>query len=1107
MFNLKANKIGIAILSLGMTLQVSAQGKGSDSLLTTLKQELKYSMESLSKQKTAPYFMSLRLQDSKMVVVQSNLGVASADSSRQRMVTPQIRLGSYELDNFKYKNQGSGATGQNARNGQGVLIPLSGQVIPAMRQAIWKETLRRYDVALGNLEQAKSKTLTGQDNEDKAPCFSKAPVESYYEEDLAEGQKHIDINFWQDRLNKITNVFKQYKNIEQGTANIQFEVYRNYFVNTDGSEIVQNRRVARVMISASVMAPDGMNCPLNQDYLSYTLEDFPSEAQMIADAKNMVERLEALRNAPIADPYTGPAIMSGPASGVFFHEIFGHRLEGHRMKSGGQTFKKMIGQKLLPETFNVFCDPTLQYYHGNALNGYYKYDDEGVKAQKVMNVTNGVLTNFLMSRVPLDGFPVSNGHGRMVGGNDPVSRQSNLIVETTKPYTDEQLRKMLIDEAKKQKKPYGYFFKTVTSGFTYTGEGGSLNSFNVTPIEVYRVYVDGKKDELVRGVDMIGTPLSMFSNITAASNSVSTFTGVCGAESGWVPVSATSPMIFVTKIETQRRQKEDQQARILPAPELKNTEVKVAEPTTDVKAKRAADDKTIFAAMADELQRTQQKLFYPNYPKAFYVDYNMVRSQEFDVMASLGGIVTAQKNPVIAMGGISLKLGDYQNTSDMKPGQFANLYFSSEVDYDNIRRELWKASDMMYKYSLNSQAYKQNYMQNNPRPEEEKGIPDMLAMKPNVNVDAQPKDPISYQKLENLAQKLSAIFLKYPALYNTYVNIHCKNNDIYRLNTEGIKQKACNGYAEISAHANVRTSSGSTLNDRYYRMVTSDKELDEAALIADIEKFAERLMEVKQATPLNDFYIGPMLFEGDAVAKAVANYIYPIIVSYRSVQENSSMGSLVWGKRIIDKKLSLTQRGDLANYKDMGLLGYYQNDADGLKPQTNLPIIKNGILEHLICGRTPSINCMETTANDRFYTDPTNVIGTDAVPGVVALTGTGSMSMNKMKQAFLKEAKAQGLTTAYIVREPAGFSSCLYKVDVKTGAEQMVLVQDIPQLGKSDFMHILGTSSDENVLNTVRKAVGTTVIAPRAMIVESIEKYLKKPKTDKPFPVENPLEK
>ena len=1093
MFNLKANKIGIAILSLGMTLQVSAQGKGSDSLLTTLKQELKYSMESLSKQKTAPYFMSLRLQDSKMVVVQSNLGVASADSSRQRMVTPQIRLGSYELDNFKYNNQGSGATGQNARNGQGVLVPLSGLVIPAMRQAIWKETLRRYDVALSNLEQAKSKTLTGQDNEDKAPCFSKTPVESYYEEDLAEGQKHIDINFWQDRLNKITNVFKQYKNIEQGTANIQFEVYRNYFVNTDGSEIVQNRRVARVMISASVMAPDGMNCPLNQDYLSYTLEDFPSEAQMIADAKNMVERLEALRNAPIADPYTGPAIMSGPASGVFFHEIFGHRLEGHRMKSGGQTFKKMIGQKLLPETFNVFCDPTLQYYHGNALNGYYKYDDEGVKAQKVMNVTNGVLTNFLMSRVPLDGFPVSNGHGRMVGGNDPVSRQSNLIVETTKPYTDEQLRKMLIDEAKKQKKPYGYFFKTVTSGFTYTGEGGSLNSFIVTPIEVYRVYVDGRKDELVRGVDLIGTPLSMFSNITAASNSVSTFTGVCGAESGWVPVSATSPMIFVTKIETQRRQKDNQKARVLPAPEVKNL--------------TAQDDKTIFEAMSDELQRSQKQLAYPGYPHPFYIDYNIARCQDVSVNASLGGIVEDKVYPVYALASVGMKIGDYKLNSDMQPGQLSSASLSSEVNYDNIRRELWKVSDMMYKYSLNSFAYKQNFLQNNPTPEEEKNIPDMLPMKANENITAQQNEAISHDKVRRIAQSLSAIFLKYPSIYNTRVNVHCKNNDIYRLNTEGIKQKACNGYAEVYVTAKIRSNSGSVTGDNFHRVFTSEKELDETALYKEVVEFADRMMAVKDAEPVGDYYIGPMMFEGDAVPQAVMKGIYRIIVSKRTTKDNSGMGSLIFGKRIIDKKFSLTQKAGMPTYKGIGLLGYYQQDADGEVPQPSLSIIKNGILEQLISGRTPSLNCMASTANERFILDPNRVIGTNVVPGVVTLTSASSMPMSKMKQALCKEAKAQGLSSAYIVRQPAGCTASLYKVDVKTGEEKMVIVEDNPTLSKSDFMHVIGTSSEDVVLNTIRQGVGTSVIAPRAMIVESMEKYLKKAKADKPFAIKNPLEK
>ena len=1099
-------RMATAILFLGVLCSVSAQE--NDSLLTTLKSELKYNMESLRKQKTAPYFMSLRLQDSKTTVVQSNLGTATVESNWQRMVTPQIRVGSMELDNFKYNNQGSGATGANSRNGKGVLIPVSGRVIPAMRQAIWKEVLRRYDVALNNLEQAKSKTLTGQDNEDKAPCFSKAPVEKYYEADLPENQKVLDTEFWKNRLNKITRVFKRYADIESGTASLQFEVYRNYFVNTDGTEVVQNRRVYRVMMSASVMAPDGMTCPLNVDYLAYSPEEFPSEEKMLADAQGMVERLKALRVAPIADPYTGPAILSGPASGVFFHEIFGHRLEAHRLKSGGQTFKKMVGQKVLPETFSVYCDPTLQYYHGNALNGYYKYDDEGVKAQRVNNVTNGVLTNFLMSRVPLEGFPVSNGHGRMVGGNDPVSRQSNLIVETSKPYTDEQLRKMLIDEAKKQKKPYGYFFKTVTSGFTYTGEGGSLNSFNVTPIEVYRVYVDGRKDELVRGVDLIGTPLSMFSNITAASNSVSTFTGVCGAESGWVPVSASSPMIFVSKIETQRRQKDDQQARILPAPEVKEVASSEAKPSdeADEKIRRVAEDQVIFSAMNDELQRTSQKLFYPNYPKAFYVDYNMARSKEVSVSASLGGIVSAQKYPVLSVGGISLKVGDYQLTNDMKPRQMTNAYFSSEVDYDNIRREFWKASDMMYKYCLNSYAYKQNFLQNNPVPEEEKGIPDLLQMKANVNVDAQAPDTIAYQKMVKMAETLSAVFLQYPSLYDTKVNIHCKNNDIYRLNSEGIKQKVCNGYAEINATARVRTNSGAMMSDNYYRLVASDREFDEEALKKDIVKFAERLMEVKQATPVNDYYIGPMLFEDDAITKAVANQLYPIIVSRRSTQENSGMGSLIWSKRIIDKKLSLTQKSDMPSYKGLSLLGYVQQDADGVKPQPSLSIIKNGILEHLVCGRIPSLNSLSSTGNERFYVDPDRLMGTDVMPGVVALTSASDVTMSKMKQMLLKEAKAQGLTSAYILREPAGFTSCLYQVDVKTGKEQMVLVQDMPQLSKSDFMHVLNTSREDNVYNTIKNGVGTSIIAPRGVIVESIEKSLKKAKADKAFPVANPLE-
>ena len=304
-------------------------------------------------------------------------------------------------------------------------------------------------------------------------------------------------------------------------------------------------------------------------YFAYDPKDLPSNDRMIADAKDMVKRLTVLRDAPVVDPYTGPAILSGPASGVFFHEIFGHRIEGHRLKGGGETFKKKVGELVLPADFQVYCDPTLRSYAGEELNGFYLYDDQGVKARRVDVVKDGILREFLMSRVPLDGFPHSNGHGRTAGGGDPVSRQSNLVVETTAPHTEAELRSMLIEEAKKQGKEYGYYFKEVTSGFTLTGEGGSLNSFNVTPLEVYRIYVDGRPDELVRGVDLIGTPLSMFSNIVCGGDAPSVFTGECGAESGWVPVTASSPMILVNKIETQRRQKSRDLPPILPAPQNK----------------------------------------------------------------------------------------------------------------------------------------------------------------------------------------------------------------------------------------------------------------------------------------------------------------------------------------------------------------------------------------------------------------------------------------------------------------------------------------------------------------------------------------------------------
>jgi predicted Zn-dependent protease len=275
----------------------------------------------------------------------------------------------------------------------------------------------------------------------------------------------------------------------------------------------------------------------------------------------------ALRNPPPPEPNIGPAILRNRASGVFFHEIFGHRIEGHRQKdvTEGQTFAKKLGQPILPEFISVYDDPTLAEAGGIDLRGHYLFDDEGVRASRVTLVKDGILETFLMSRRPLEKVPQSNGHGRRQSGFASVSRQGNLIVESSREVSFDELRRQLVEECKRQSKPYGLLFEDISGGFTMTSRRGP-QSFKVLPIVVYRVYADGRPDELIRGVDIVGTPLTAFEKITYTGNDVDVFNGTCGAESGWVPVSAVSPSILVSTIEIEKRQRDQSRPPILPAP-------------------------------------------------------------------------------------------------------------------------------------------------------------------------------------------------------------------------------------------------------------------------------------------------------------------------------------------------------------------------------------------------------------------------------------------------------------------------------------------------------------------------------------------------------------
>lgn len=545
-------------------------GQGQDKLLGLLKEELAQQMKELKGEEFPPYHMNYRVIDVTSSVVSASFGaLMNSQQYRSRTLVPQIRLGDEKLDNFRFNQMGSAMS--RFQGPSMARLPLDEENNEdAVRQAIWDEVNNRYKFAVDMYQKTKAESSVNVEEEDKAPYFSEAKVEKYYEAPLPAEKMTIDMDRWAARMKEISAVFKNQPGSMKGDAIMIYTVERRYFVNNEGTEVVQNLPYARIMVFGETKADDGMELPLNLSYFAYDPADLPANDKIIADAKEMVKTLEALRVAPVVDPYTGPALLSGPASGVFFHEIFGHRIEGQRMKSenDGQTFKKMVGQLVLPADMHVYDDPTLRKYAGEDLNGFYKYDDQGVKAERVDVVVNGKLNDFLMTRTPIDGHPRTNGHARASDGFDPVSRQSNLVIETSNPKTPEELRQLLIEEVKKQGKEYGYFFKEVTSGFTFTGKGAT-NSFNVTPLEVYKVFADGRPDQLVRGVDLIGTPLSMFSNIIYAGNDARVFTGMCGAESGSIPVTAISPTILVNKVETQRKAKSQDILPILPAPGTK----------------------------------------------------------------------------------------------------------------------------------------------------------------------------------------------------------------------------------------------------------------------------------------------------------------------------------------------------------------------------------------------------------------------------------------------------------------------------------------------------------------------------------------------------------
>ena len=559
------------VLALVMCAAVNdGRAQQKDPVLHVMQEEIKREMDVLKSQDPPAYFLAYRVDDTYSSTVSTSLGaLTGSDDRHHRHLTVQLRVGDYAMDNTREIRGGRSLSFEIP---QFIAVPIESNE-EALRMVLWNATNQRYRSAAKKYQEVRANTAVKVKAEDQSEDFTAITTPEQHSDPPFDAASLLpDRSVWQQKLKRYSRGFLASEHIFQGDARLTFTAERKRIATSEGATVAENRVTVRLILSATIKCADGMELPLHKSYFAYDISGMPSDDQVIDDVREMVETLTAMREAPTVEPFTGPALLSGEAAGVFFHEIFGHRVEGHRQKkeTEGQTFKKKEGEPVLPDHMSVVFDPTLKRYHEQDLNGYYVFDDEGVRGQKVTVVDHGILTDFLMSRTPFEKHPSSNGHGRAQTGYQPVSRQSNLIVETHTPRSEEELRDMLIEECRRQGKEFGMYFKNVRGGFTMTGRY-SPNAFNVTPTEVYRIYVDGRPDELVRGVDLVGTPLVMFSNITAAGGDPAVFTGTCGAESGGVPVSAISPTLLVSQIEVQKKSKSQERAPLLPRPDQDNS--------------------------------------------------------------------------------------------------------------------------------------------------------------------------------------------------------------------------------------------------------------------------------------------------------------------------------------------------------------------------------------------------------------------------------------------------------------------------------------------------------------------------------------------------------
>lgn len=515
-----------------------------------------------------PYYIAYRVNDTASFSFAANKGgVVSDKGGAARFLGVEVRVGNGRFDNTHPMRENLDFTTWDGY--QNVRLPLDPEGLPA-EKALKVATDFAFRAAKDQYIKIKANVDVRPAENDTGLDFAPAAAVRNIGQPLPTVPSRKALDTLYARIRTASRIFANHPHLFASQIEFNYRTVEKILVSTEGTALHHGEVLGDISLYVETKADDGMILWLTRDFFFKEIPvDFPLDSLTRA-ADLLLRRLDTLRAAPVMETYVGPVILKNVAAAVFVHEVFGHRVEGHRQKAvdEGQTFLSKINHPITSPFVTISDDPTRVEFAGVPLNGFYRFDDEGIPSRRTLLIENGVFRDFLLSRSVISPKGKSNGHGRGVLGLPPTARMGITMLETSRSVPTQGLRDSLKAMLKRVGRPYGLLLHDISGGFTYTGRD-LPQSFRVEPLYVSQIFADGRPDRVVRGVDALGTPLVSLGQIAAAGNDPAVFNGYCGAESGWVPVSAVSPSLLMESLEFESRAKDQNRPPILPPPPVR----------------------------------------------------------------------------------------------------------------------------------------------------------------------------------------------------------------------------------------------------------------------------------------------------------------------------------------------------------------------------------------------------------------------------------------------------------------------------------------------------------------------------------------------------------